>query len=141
MTDHNIVEMVPDMYRELTALWRSTEGLWSSEDDEPENFQRLLKRNPGLSLVALREGMIIGAIECSHDGRRGYLHHLAVRNEYRNRGLGRELVQRCIESLHNQGIMKIRVFVQDSNTTGVEFWKNIGFCQQEYDYRTFSLDE
>lgn len=140
-TDYSIIEMSLDRYDQLMNLWKSTEGLWISDDDDYDNLKRFLDRNPGLSLVALREGCVIGTIKCGHDGRRGYLHHLAVAENYRGQGLGRDLVGRCIKNLRQQGIKKIRVFVSDSNEKGQRFWTHIGFNEQTYDYRTFDLNE
>jgi ribosomal protein S18 acetylase RimI-like enzyme len=38
-------------------------------------------------------GVILGAVLCGNDGRRGYLHHLAVAAEWRRRGIGKALVR------------------------------------------------
>ena len=47
-----------------------------------ENIRAYLERNPGLSFVARDDlGHIAGAVLAGHDGRRGFLHHLAV-DEY-----------------------------------------------------------
>ena len=49
-----------------------------SEADSQENIVRYLDRNPYLICVARDGNMLMGAILCDHDGRRGYIHHLAV---------------------------------------------------------------
>ncbi len=138
--EYYITEMTLDKYDELTAFWHSTEGLWASDDDDYNNLQKFLQRNPNLSLVVLYEDRIIGAIKCSHDGRRGYLHHLAVEKECRNRSIGRELVDRCMQNLRKEGIEKITVFVLDSNKAALGFWKHLGFDEQVYDYRTLKFE-
>jgi ribosomal protein S18 acetylase RimI-like enzyme len=138
--EYTISEMTLDRYGELMAFWRNTEGIWNSDDDDYPNLDRFLRRNPGMSLMALCEGGVIGAVKCGHDGRRGYLHHLAVKKEFRDYGLGRELVERCLQNLHKEGIRKIRVFVLDNNETAIGFWKHLGFNIQYYDYRTLELN-
>jgi putative acetyltransferase len=139
--DYHVAKMTLDKYDELIAFWHTIEGLWTSDDDDYDNLQRFLCRNPDLSLIVLHENSIIGTIKCSHDGRRGYLHHLAVKTEFRNRGIGRKLVETCVKSLQKEGIKKIRVFVMDSNNTGLKFWKHIGFSEHVYDYRTLELEK
>lgn len=138
--NYYITEITLDRYEELVTLWRNTEGLWTSDDDDYDNLQSFLERNPGLNLMVLYEDRIIGAVKCSHDGRRGYIHHLAVKKEFRNHGIGRELIENCVENLRKEGIKKIRVFVLDNNRATLEFWKNLGFNEQIYDYRTLEFE-
>ena len=92
-----------------------------------------------MNLVVLHENRIIATIKCSHDGRRGYIHHLAVKKEFREKGIAKELVNKCIKNLQEKGIKKYRVFVLDSNKEAMDFWKHIGFEEQIYDYRTFQM--
>lgn len=39
------------------------------------------------------EKIIVGVILCGHDGRRGYIYHTAVNSDYRNKGVGKTLVE------------------------------------------------
>ena len=129
--------MILNRYKELIEFWRSCEGLWVSDDDSYENLKIYFKRNPKSNFIVLHENKIIGTVKCSHDGRRGYIHHLGVKEEFRKQGIARELVEKCIECLRAQGINKFRVFVLDSNREALEFWEHMGFEEQIYDYRTF----
>jgi hypothetical protein len=71
-------------YDTVLALWRSCEGIGLSDSDTREAIATYLARNPGLSLVATdADGVIVGAVLGGHDGRRGYLHHLAVAPAHR----------------------------------------------------------
>jgi N-acetylglutamate synthase len=67
-----------DAYDAVLALWRQCEGIGLSQADSRENIQRYLERNPGMSFIATFNGTVVGAVLCGHDGRRGYIHHLAV---------------------------------------------------------------
>jgi putative acetyltransferase len=128
-----------DRYQELIDFWKNTEGLWASDDDSYENLKIFLQRNPRLNFIAVSENKIIGTLKCSQDGRRGFLHHLAVKMEFREKGIARELINRCLANLQKAGITKdkVRVFVLDTNKPALEFWKHNGFIEQIYDYRTF----
>lgn len=138
---YRIVEMKLDRYRELLDFWQHIEGLWLSDDDSYENLQTYFKRNPKLSFIALHDNSIIGTIKCGHDGRRGYLHHLAVKREFRKAGIAQALIDKCLTNLDKSGITKdkVRVFVLDSNKAALTFWKHVGFAEQDYDYRTFQM--
>jgi ribosomal protein S18 acetylase RimI-like enzyme len=131
-----------DRYQELIDFWKNTGGLWISDDDSCENLDIYLKRNPKLSFIALSKNSIIGTIKCGYDGRRGYLHHLAVKKEFRKEGIAKALIKKCLENLQKNGIPrdKVRVFVLDTNKAALEFWKHNGFEEQVYDYRTLRMN-
>jgi ribosomal protein S18 acetylase RimI-like enzyme len=119
--------MTIEDYERVVELWRRTEGIILSDTDEKQAMLRFLIRNPGLSLVAEVKDEVIAAILCSHDGRRGYLHHLAVDGRYRRQGLGSRLVQECLSLLEREGIVKCNIFILEQNERGIAFWEQNGF--------------
>jgi N-acetylglutamate synthase len=70
---------------------------------------------------------IIGAVLCGHDGRRGYLHHLAVAAACRRKGIGRALVEACLTGLGSVGIPKCNIFLLADNELGKTFWTHNGW--------------
>jgi len=122
-----IEEMLPSDYDEVRALWQATENVGLSGADSRESIQAYLERNPRLSLVARRGGKIIGALLAGHDGRRGYLHHLAVAGALRRQGLARRLVDDCLARLRACGIQKCHIFIFDENREGQAFWSGTGW--------------
>jgi putative acetyltransferase len=119
--------MTIEDYESVVKLWRRTDGIVLSDTDEKQPMSRFLSRNPGLSLVAEKNDQVIGTILCSHDGRRGYLHHLAVDTRYRRMGLGSKLVQECLLLLVREGITKCNIFILEHNESGIAFWEHNGF--------------
>jgi putative acetyltransferase len=118
-------------FDEVTALWKKTEGVGLNESDTHEGTALFLERNPGLSLIARDEnGTIIGAVLCGHDGRRGYLHHLAVASEHRRQGIGKSLVEACLSKLGELGIQKCNIFLYTDNVAGREFWQRHGWVER-----------
>ena len=85
-------------YRKIYALWKDAEGVGLGDSDSRVAIGRYLKRNRGLSLVATSGGRLIAVVLCGHDGRRGYLHHLAVARKWRRQGIGRKLVAACLDN-------------------------------------------
>jgi ribosomal protein S18 acetylase RimI-like enzyme len=121
-------EMRGDDWAEVHALWRRCEGIGLSDSDSREAIGAYLERNPGMSAVAREPGgRLVGAVLCGDDGRRGYLHHLAVSPDARGRGIGAALLARCFERLAARGIPKCNVFLLGDNAVGREFWLNAGW--------------
>ena len=88
-------------------------------DERPLNSSPDFSRLAGLTLI--------GSILAGHDGRRGYIHHLAVDRAYRGRGIGRELVGRALSALRREGIEKCHLFIFTDNTSGIVFWEHNGW--------------
>jgi ribosomal protein S18 acetylase RimI-like enzyme len=118
-------------YQNVISLWNSCEGIGLSSADSKDSMVAYLRRNPGMSFVARYQNEIIGAVLCGHDGRRGYLHHLAVHPDYRNQGIGRSLVERCVAALQRIGIQKCHLFIFNSNIEGIQFWEKIGWTPRK----------
>jgi putative acetyltransferase len=109
-------------------LWAQTDGMGVNESDTPVRLRAFLDRNPGLSLITRDGPQLVGAVLCGHDGRRGYLHHLAVLPDYRGRGLGRQMVEACLNSLAALGILKCNIFLYADNELGHPFWDRCGWA-------------
>ena len=119
-------------YDAVMQLWRASEGIGLNESDTVDGIARFLARNEGLSLAATTpEGIIVGAVLCGHDGRRGYLHHLAVAAAHRRRGLGRQLVEACLARLRALHIAKCNIFLYTHNHAGRAFWTKHDWAARE----------
>ena len=114
-------------YEAAVDLWNRVEGLDVAEGDDRETIRRFLARNPGLSRVATEGSKIIGAVLCGHDGRRGYVYHLAVDPAYGRRGLGRRLIDECLAGLKQAGLERVNLLVAQDNPRGREFWRRCGW--------------
>jgi ribosomal protein S18 acetylase RimI-like enzyme len=115
-------------YGAVMDLWNSVPGVRANET--PEELGRILARNPQLSWKAQAQGQLVGAVLCCHDGRRGYLYHLAVAPAVRGLGVGRELVERSLAGLSREGIRRCSIFLITDNAEGEAFWKRIGWRER-----------
>lgn len=119
-------------YDEVRALWERSSGIGLNESDTREAIALFLERNPGLSRVALApDGTIAGAVLSGHDGRRGYLHHLAVDESHRRRGLGSRLVEQALQDLRALGIPKTNIYLFADNAAGRAFWLREGWSVRD----------
>lgn len=116
-----------ELYDNVLALWQQCEGVGISGADSRDSIRSYLDRNPGMSFVATDGGNVVGAALAGHDGRRGYIYHLAVHPDYRREGLGRQLADRCLQALKSSGIQKCHILVFNDNAHGIAFWESIGW--------------
>ncbi|WP_245954559.1 GNAT family N-acetyltransferase [Paenibacillus flagellatus] len=123
----HIREMTMNDYEAAIGLWRATEGLVLSEADSERSMELFLRRNPGLSFVGVEDEAVIGTALCGHDGRRGFLYHVAVRAEYRGRGVAKRMVERCLDGLREAGISKCHLFALEGNEIGNRYWAGSGW--------------
>lgn len=134
--------MTIEDYQGVHDLWMTIKGFAiRSIDDSLEGVERFLKRNPATSVVAEENGEIVGSILCGHDGRRGCLYHVCVREDCRMRGIGKSMVVRCMEELEKEKISKVSLIAFTENDIGNAFWKEIGWTKREdLNYYDFVLN-
>ncbi|MCL1838810.1 MAG: hypothetical protein FWG47_05780 [Propionibacteriaceae bacterium] len=75
----NIRTMTIADYEQVHSLWLNTPNMGLNDlDDSKAGISKYLIRNPNTSFVATNDDVIVGAILCGHDGRRGFIYHLVV---------------------------------------------------------------
>ncbi|MCM3127469.1 GNAT family N-acetyltransferase [Paenibacillus provencensis] len=123
-------EMRIEDYEDSIALWNRTEGMGLSSADSRESIQLYLERNQGFSQVAVNNGIVIGTLLSGHDGRRGYLYHLAVEPEFRGQSIAKKLVCHALATLREAGIQRAHIMVLDTNEMGKAFWSRMGWTSR-----------
>ncbi len=127
-----IRKMTIDDYQQVYSLWLSCKGMGlNSLDDSKEGIQKFLKRNPETCFVAEDKAEIFGAIMAGNDGRRGYIYHTAVKQEFQGNGTGTALANTAMKALEECGINKVALVVFDRNQTGNTFWEKQGFSARD----------
>lgn len=123
-----IGEMKASDLEQAISLWTGIAELsFSAQFDTVERLTRFLSRNPGLSSVAKSDAVIVGAVLCGHDGRRGFIYHSGVDYSFQKQGIGRRMVERCFEMLRQEGIDSCFLFTSAANEQAQKFWKSMGF--------------
>ena len=135
--------MVPGDYDRVYALWMSCKNMGFNDlDDSREGIERYLARNPNTCFVCEADGDLAGVILSGHDGRRGFIHHMAVAEGHRRSGVGTALVERALEALKSEGINKVALLVFKYNRPGNAFWEKLGFeLREDLNYRNRALAE
>lgn len=120
-------------YPQLAALWRRTEGMGlRAWEDSAEGIGQYLARNPRTGFAAcLGDGSICGCVLAGHDGRRGFIYHLAVAAGQRRQGIARALVGAAMDALRREGIRKAAFLIYPDNEQGRAFWQQMGFAPRQ----------
>lgn len=126
-----IREMKPEDYDQIYSMWQITSKRALSEADSRQGIEKYLARNPGMSMVAEIDGKIVGTVLAGHDGRRGFIHHMAVMPQFRRHGIGKKLAKAATDKIFEDGIDKIHIFCYQNNETGQSFWRDFGFEKRE----------
>ena len=114
-------------YAAALELWQRVEGLEVAEGDDKGGVAQFVARNPGLSRVAIDGSTVVGVVMCGHDGRRGYIYHLAVDPIYQGRRVGKRLMNECLDGLRRAGLKRALILVANDNPRGRKFWKRCGW--------------
>ena len=138
-----IRKMTIQDYENVYELWMSCKNMGFNDiDDSKEGISRFLERNPNTSFVALENENLVGIILGGHDGRRGYIYHLSVNENFRKNGIGSSLVKNCLEAFKQEKISKVALLVFKYNEAGNSFWENQGFVlREDINYRNVALRE
>jgi ribosomal protein S18 acetylase RimI-like enzyme len=113
-------------YHEVLELWKKT-GIGVGSSDIKEETALILNRNPELFLIGKEKDKIIAVVIGAFDGRRGYVHHLAVDPKYQKRGYGKAILDDLIERFHKMRVHKIHLFIQKDNKDVLDFYSKQGW--------------
>ena len=114
-------------YPKLIKLWEASGNIDVRQTDTPDVLGRFLRRNPICSYGAYAGSRLVGAILAGHDGWRGYLYHMAVKPDYREKGIGTRLVSAAVSAIQLDDIQKIHCLVKSDNLIAQQFWEACGF--------------
>ncbi len=113
-------------YEEIIELWRKA-GISVGSTDTKEELKKILERNPQLFLVGKLDDIIISVVIGGFDGRRGYVHHLAVDPEHQKKGYGKLIMSKLMDEFLKLRVHKVHLFIEKYNKEVVEFYQNLGW--------------
>jgi ribosomal protein S18 acetylase RimI-like enzyme len=117
-------------YAQVLDLWQSAgPGVSVRPSDRPEEIEKKLTRDPDLFLVAEEEGQVVGVIVGAWDGRRGWIHHLAVAQPCRGRGIGSALIAEVERRLRAKGCLKVNLLVHRDNEQARRLYRDLGYAE------------
>ena len=113
-----------DMYERVFELWKIC-GITLGSSDTREQVDRVLEYSSDLFFVGIEDNEIIAVVIGAFDGRRGYVHHLAVEPKLQNKGYGRLMMEELHKRFKEKKIHKVHLFVEVDNKGVIEFYKKV----------------
>jgi ribosomal protein S18 acetylase RimI-like enzyme len=114
----------------VVALWHEC-GLTRPWNDPHKDIARKLTEQPELFLVGTVDSRLVASAMVGFDGHRGWVYYLAVATAHRQLAHGRALMQEAERLLIERGCPKINLLVRSTNTGVIDFYKRLGYAQDE----------
>jgi ribosomal protein S18 acetylase RimI-like enzyme len=114
------------VYEEVVQLWRKA-GISVGSSDSKIEVEKMRERNPTLFLIGKIDDKICAVVMGGFDGRRGYVHHLAVDPVNQRRGYGKLMIDALRKEFLRLGVQKVHLFIQKHNREVVVFYQNQGW--------------
>ena len=111
----------------VIGLWQTVFPDAPAWNDPASDIRRKLTVQPGLFLVAERNGELIGTVMGGFDGHRGWVYYLVVDPDHRRQGIGAALMRHVEDGLRSLGCHKLNLQVRATNHEVVEFYKRLGY--------------
>ena len=125
-----IRSFTPDDEKAVIALWQACD-LIRPWNDPHKDIQRKLKVRPDWFLVGVRDGQIVASVMAGYEGHRGWINYLAVAPAHQRCGLARAMLTEAERLLKEAGCPKINLMVRASNAGVVEFYRRVGYVQDD----------
>ena len=114
----------------MVLLWQSC-GLVVPWYDPSLDIDRKLSVDPDLFLTGHIDGKVVASVMGGYEGHRGWINFLAVLPEYQLCGYGKEIMSAIEKKIAERGCPKINLQVRSYNTGVIEFYKHIGYLDDE----------
>ncbi len=122
----DVTELPGHLFTETVALWQEC-GLTRPWNDPFEDLRRAMRGPDSTVLACLREGQLLATAMVGHDGHRGWVYYLAVREDERQNGLGRTLMRSCEAWVLARNIPKLQLMVRTGNEPVLAFYARLGY--------------
>jgi ribosomal protein S18 acetylase RimI-like enzyme len=116
----------------VVDLWSHC-GLLEPEDDPAEAVRVALDSENTDILLAFQpdstapELAMVGTVQVGHDGRHGWIHHIAVDPKHQRRGVGLSLAREAESWLRDRRISRLSVLVKTTSAEIVLFFARLGY--------------
>ena len=133
----NIRAMVKNDWESILEIDSKITGKDRTSSWPQRASSHLKTYSPSLSFVAELEGRVVGFILVDIRGAEyalplgGWIDSVAVDPEYHGQGIGRKLMNSCIEECHVEGL-KVRLMIKESDELLKRFILPLGFKRGEF---------
>jgi ribosomal protein S18 acetylase RimI-like enzyme len=111
---------------DAAELWRAVD-LTRPWNDPLDDLRRALAGPTSTVLAGTEDGTLLATAMVGHDGHRGWVYYLAVRESEQRRGLGGAMMRACEAWLAERGVPKLNIMVRGDNAAARSFYERIGY--------------
>lgn len=125
-----VTELPAHLFSEAVTLWHES-GLTRPWNDPDEDLRRAMRGRDATVLACQRDGQLLATAMVGHDGHRGWVYYLAVREDERQHGLGRTLMRSCEAWVLARGVPKLQLMVRSGNEPVIAFYARLGYEEND----------
>ena len=125
-----ISDLAPAQYDAAVALWHAA-GLTRPWNDPVADLHRALEGDSSTVLAATDGPALVGTAMVGHDGHRGWIYYLAVQDDARRQGVGRDLLRACEDWVVARGMPKLQLMLRHANAEARAFYEALGYTDAE----------
>lgn len=120
-------------------IWRAA-NIELTYSDKHEELVKMIKYNPELCLVLIEpiEKDLLGVVLGGFDGRRGWIHHLAIHPSIQGKKYGTLMMDELLRRFKERNVVKLKLEVLKNNKDVIDFYKKLGWDHRT-DLSTMSL--
>ena len=100
-------------------------------NDPSKDISRKVQLDPEGLLLGWHYNSLIASVMAGYEGHRGWINYLAVDPEYRWKVLGKTMMKAAETYLEQFECPKINLQIRAKNYQVIEFYKSIGFLQED----------
>ena len=115
---------------EVIALWQRCGSTRPWND--PEADIALARKGANATILLGRDhGALVASVLVGHDGHRGWVYYVTVDPEHRFKSYGRAIMNAAEDWLRARSIEKMQLMVRGDNIKVHDFYRSIGYLEQE----------
>jgi ribosomal protein S18 acetylase RimI-like enzyme len=111
----------------VLALWETSRSSISVTEDTADAVLALIAQPGALLLLAFSGDLLVGTLVVGWDGWRGNMYRLAVRSDFRRRGLASQLVEAGHAHLRSIGAGRVTALVGHDEEAAGGLWRAAGY--------------
>lgn len=131
-----VCELGPIDYAEILALWtRAGLPVRPAGRDAPDAFARQIAGGQQRAVGLRANGLLVGVVVLTHDGRKGWINRLAVDSGHRRHGVARRLIAEA-ERWFTQdlGLEVWAALIEGENDESLALFDALGFRRHDIVY-------
>lgn len=125
-TDLEITSARDELLKEIYEIERES----FSAPYPPYVFASMVEETPETFLVAIFKQNTVGYVLASLRKDAGHILSMAVKEDFRRKGVGSKLMTGILEVLYRKGVRRVDLEVRMSNHIAQEFYRKLGFQEK-----------